>query len=432
MPAEIFKGTAPGRLDVMGGIADYSGSLVLQMPIAEQTTVELKLREDFKCNLSSTTSDGATLSVEFDYRDLTNEDFDYRYSRDKLAHTWHGYIIGCAIVLQRKKGIRFTGGDFSVHSQVPLGKGVSSSASLEVATMKALVAAFNVSVEGTQLALLAQEVENEIVGAPCGLMDQLSTAFGERGKLLPIHCQPDRLFDSINIPNGIQFIGIDSGVRHSVGGASYGDVRCAAFMGYTIIAKSMGITSSQIIRAKQKGDRNELPFKGFLSNISVHQFENQFRNLLPPTMSGEKFIAEFGDTIDSVTKIDRETNYPILQSTLHPIYENERVNDFKNIIEKLNITRGDSDDDLEQLGSIMLDAHKSYNACGLGSAATDEIVTVAMKHKAQGIYGAKITGGGSGGTVCLLAVGEEGHSTAKKIHQQFCEKYQAALVFFDK
>ena len=79
----------------------------------------------------------------------------------------------------------------------------------------------------------------------------------------------------------------------------------------------------------------------------------------------------------------------------------------------------------------MYGSHESYSRCGLGSERTDEIVNLMRSQQADGIAGAKITGGGSGGTVCALAIGEEGKRAVKKIHRQLCEKYETELVLFE-
>lgn len=76
----------------------------------------------------------------------------------------------------------------------------------------------------------------------------------------------------------------------------------------------------------------------------------------------------------------------------------------------------------------MYQSHESYSLCRLGSDRTDEIV--ALARNAAGVYGAKITGGGNGGTVCLL-VDEEGKKSAHKIHQLLCEKYKGDLMLFE-
>ena len=419
----------------MGGIADYSGSLVLQMPIAQQTKIKLTLREDYQCVIKSQISSGEMLSAQIDYRHhLTNNFVDYKFAQEKFKENprtaWIAYIIGCALVLQKEKGIDFRGADFNLYSDIPLGKGVSSSASVEVACMKALAEVFDVELPGTSLPMLAQRVENLVVGAPCGLMDQLASYFGEPKKLLPILCQPDKVENSISLPDDISFIGIDSGVRHSVAGASYSDVRCAAFMGYTIIAQWSGTSGEDLRLAKAANDFSTLPFRGFLCNISVKKFEKFYAHRLPVSLSGKDFSEKYERSMDQVTVIDERKNYHILQCTAHPVHEHDRVQRFKEFLLALSdfSFAKSKATILKSMGDLMYQSHESYSLCGLGSPRTDEIVALAKG--ASGIYGAKITGGGNGGTVCLL-VNEEGRKSAHKIHQLICEKYKEELMLFE-
>jgi len=435
MIKKYTEASAPGRLDVMGGIADYSGSLVLQMPITQQTKIQLTLRDDYQCYIKSEISSGEILTVNVDYRNyLNNHLVDYTFAQEKFKQnpqtSWISYVLGCALVLQKEKGINFKGADFNLQSEVPLGKGVSSSASIEVATMKALAEAFTIQLPGTLLPILAQRVENLVVGAPCGLMDQLACYLGEPKKLLPILCQPDIIENPVSLPDDISFIGIDSGVRHSVAGASYSDVRCAAFMGYSIIAHASGASQEELHAAKRKNDFSSLPFQGFLCSISVKQFEEALVHHLPDSISGKEFIETFAVSIDRVTAIDEEKKYHVRQSASHPVYEHERVNRFKQYLISLNQVPPTENRTtiLKHMGELMYQAHESYSLCGLGSDRTDEIVSLAKT--APGVYGAKITGGGNGGTVCLL-VDEEGKKSAHKIHQILCEKYKGDFMLFE-
>jgi galactokinase len=428
------EASAPGRLDVMGGIADYSGSLVLQMPIAQQTLVKLSLREDFQCILRSKLSDGEILTAHIDYRNyLHHGQVDYEVAHEKLKSNsktaWIGYVIGGALVLQKEKRIDFRGATFEIESNIPLGKGVSSSASIEVACMKALREVFDLELPGTELPILAQKVENLIVGAPCGLMDQLACYFGEPNKLLPILCQPDQVGDPIVIHDDIQFIGIDSGIRHSVAGASYSEVRTAAFMGYSIILQAMGVSTKIIKSAKIKNDFSSLPFAGYLCNISPDEFENSFLNILPSTISGKEFLDKDLISIDAFTKIDRTRTYPIVASTSHPVYEHKRVINFKNLLTQLETTRYENDRValLQKMGELMSQSHNSYSACGLGSDRTDEIV--ALSKNTQGVHGAKITGGGNGGTVVLL-IDRNAITEVQAFHHMLCDRYQQDLILF--
>jgi galactokinase len=428
----VYENTAPGRMDVMGGIADYSGSLVLQMAIHEKTTVKVRLHNDGVCRVTSDNEGSTPLHAEIRLDDLLAKGrVDYavanRRFRSNMDSLWSGYVVGCVLVLQQEKGINFTGGDFQVSSNVPIGKGVSSSASLEVATMKALADAFQITFQGTELPVLAQKVENLIVGAPCGLMDQLTTCFGEPGKLLPIICQPDKVLEKISVNPPLRFVGIDSGVRHSVGGASYGDVRCAAFMGYTMLAHSLGIGRKEIEFAKKTGDRSLLPYDGYLCNISPAEFELRFRSILPDVMEGRDFIQRFGATTDLLSDVQPDKSYRVFDCSTHPIYENDRVYEFMKIIS----CQTKSKDDLMRLGQLMFESHESYSRCGLGSDRTDEIVNQAKSFLNDGVFGAKITGGGSGGTVCLLVDGPEGLKHAREIHRRLCVKYSNDLVFVE-
>ena len=432
----FFEASAQGRLDVMGGIADYSGSLVLQMPIREKTTLRLRLRNDFICTLESVTELGDKLSARVDCRKfiksgVVDYDFAKHEFKSNASEEWIAYVLGCALVLQKEKQIDFRGADFFIESNVPLGKGVSSSASLEVATMKALAKAFTISFTGTELPRLAQRTENLIVGAPCGLMDQLSSYFGEPRKFLPIICQPDLIEASLPIPNDIFFLGIDSGVRHSVGGASYADVRCAAFMGYTIIAQSLGASRRDIINAIERHDFSTLPHNGYLCNISVNEFEANLKKILPESISGNEFLSSYGISIDAVTSIDKTKQYHVNTCASHPIYENERLHQFKKLLITLNLTIQPAQQEiLSKMGELMYQSHESYSACGLGSHRTDEIVELA-KEMGSSVYGAKITGGGSGGTVCILTSGADGKAMIHELHQTLCAKYKSTLKLFE-
>src|SRR5688500_17826781 len=134
MKDQWFEASAPGRMDVMGGIADYSGSLVLQMPIHESTKVRVRLRHDDQCTIISEV-EGKQFNASIHYSSLLkNGKVDYQHARNLLNGqkdiSWSAYVLGCVLVLHREKQIDFHGADFEVESSVPLGKGVSSSASI--------------------------------------------------------------------------------------------------------------------------------------------------------------------------------------------------------------------------------------------------------------------------------------------------------------
>ncbi len=440
---EIYHASAPGRLDVMGGIADYSGSYVLQMPIANRTQVYLSLRNDGVLRAHSCTAKQAGLqdTVEMRFGDFFSggqlcEESSIRqiFSRDAKT-SWVAYIFGCVLCLMKEKNVPCQGADFWVDTQVPIGKGVSSSAALEVATMSALCEALNLTLAGNDLPILAQTVENRIVGAPCGLMDQLATYFGKEGQLLPILCRPDHVYESIEIAKEIQFVGVDSGERHSVGGSSYTDVRTAAFMGYSIIASRLGLQPEDAWRIKTTGQRLDIPFEGYLTQISPSRFESCFEKWLPNEMSGIEFQQKFQHTIDPITTPCDDCFYAVKACTAHPIYENHRVREFSLLLQFLQnteIRKEIREDTYIQAGELMYQSHWSYSRCGLGSQATDELVQRAYETGTPGgIYGAKITGGGAGGTVCFFCVGERGQQSVRRIASRHAEKHGCELTLFD-
>ena len=377
--ADLIVTRAPGRLDLMGGIADYSGSHVLEFPIAEATFAAIQLNPSRELNLvtllddeprhSSFTMSLSAFAGPIEY-DAAREFFE----RDANSR-WAAYVAGVFPVLMREREQRFnSGANILISSHVPPGKGVSSSAALEVAVMQAVTTAFDINIDSHDKALLCQKVENLVVGAPCGVMDQMTSVFGERDRLLLLLCQPAEIKRMIDLPSQLKLWGIDSGIRHSVSGSDYRSVRAGAFMGTRIIA-----------------DLNA-DFSGYLANITPAEFEREYRERLPERMSGDEFLRRYKETSDSVTKIEPQKEYAIRLPTAHPIYENARVQRF---VELLELNEG-----YEELGELMYESHRSYTALGLNSAGTDLIVELVRKE--AGLFGAKITGGGSGGTVAVL------------------------------
>ena len=318
---------------------------------------------------------------------------------------WAAYVAGVFLVLMRECGAVFPhGANVLIGSEVPEGKGVSSSAAIEVATMQAVAVACGLPLNAVQVAVLCQKVENLVVGAPCGLMDQMTSAYGEAHRLLALLCQPADLQEMVPIPEDVEFWGVDSGIRHSVAGADYGSVRVGAFMGYRIIAARAGLSCT----AAQAGVSIEDPrWHGYLANVGPVNYEIRFREHLPERMAGRAFLDGYLGTTDAVTVVDPERVYAVRAPTAHPIYEHSRVCAFARLLAEPHRAEADASATqhrLELLGEMMYQSHASYSACGLGCAGTDRLVAlVRQAGPGQGLFGAKITGGGSGGTVVILA-----------------------------
>jgi L-arabinokinase len=390
----------------MGGIADYSGSLVLQLPLASATTAVIQPTADRTIELVSLRARGAArFDIALDEL-LEGPLRDPERLRTVLTRSprdrWAAYVLGVVHAGLVRGGYesRAAAGGFRllVHSEVPEGEGVSSSAALEVACLAAVAARYEIAMSAQEIATASQWAENHVAGAPCGIMDQMTSACGRRDRLLRLRCQPDRVEGHVAIPEGFRFYGIDSGVRHAVTGSDYGTVRTAAFMGYRIIADAAGLPAALHASNVREVDTR---WHGYLANVTPVELESRYEARLPETMRGADFLARYDGITDTVTHVERDREYPVRQATAHPVYENARVERFA---EELGALRAGDVERALAMGRLMGESHASYSACGLGSDATDRIVALAMAAgPARGVYGAKITGGGSGGAVAVLA-----------------------------
>jgi galactokinase len=430
--AEIVVARAPGRLDVMGGIADYSGSMVLELPTLEATFAALQRQPDRKLTVVSLGGGaGQTLAFEMSLAEFEPADkpIDYdaaraRFQQDPSQH-WAAYVAGVFLALMRERGIRFQdGARILIASRVPQGKGVSSSAALEVAVMQAVAAAFGITIDARETALLCQTAENRVAGAPCGVMDQMTASCGEANRLLALRCQPAELLGMTAIPDEVALWGIDSGVRHAVTGSDYGSVRVGAFIGYRMIAEMAGLAVNASAPGKP-AQVDDPRWGGYLANITPSEFEQRYAARLPERIEGAEFLSRYKGTTDTVTRVAPERSYAVRVPTAHPIYEHHRVRLFAELLQgEINEER------MKLAGELMYQSHASYSACGLGSSATDRIVELARAEGSeQGIYGAKITGGGSGGTVAILSRRDAGPVVARVAEKYARETDYQSYIF---
>jgi L-arabinokinase len=419
-------------MDVMGGIADYSGSLLLQMPIRQRTFATVQRSDDEWIWVKSKRSSGRYAAFKMNAReisDLSNSELS-RLLKERDQGDWASYVIGSVAVLYRKGLIPVTGLTIKIESSVPEGKGVSSSAALEVAVISSLVRLFQVKTEQYDIPLLAQQAENEVVGAPCGLMDQLSTYFGEKGKLLPVLCQPCAVNRSVYLPADLRLCAIDSGVRHSVGGDSYSGVRTAAFMAYAIIARSEGVSEELIQKARATGEWDALPYGGYLSNIPLSRFKQRYLHLLPEKMKGEEYIQRYAVHTDRFTEIKPDQWYSLRACALHPVEENARIGVFRELVSALSRTK-DKKACMSLLGELMLQSHAGYSSVGLGNEKTDMLVDMlTAAGKNAGIYGARVSGGGNGGTVVVVCKGAEGVRNTRDVWMRYNKNEKSKTLFF--
>jgi galactokinase len=432
----LFVARAPGRLDVMGGIADYSGSLVLQLPLEVATVAIVQPCAERTIELMSVrprSGRAAQFTVLLDAL-LDGPLRDPERLRERVTarreDRWAAYVLGVvhACLVRQGAEARASAGGFRmlILSDVPEGKGVSSSAALEVASLAAVAARYGVEMRDEEIAIASQWAENHVAGAPCGIMDQMTSACGRRDRLLRLRCQPDIVEGYVAIPEGWRCYGIDSGIRHAVTGSDYGTVRTAAFMGYRIIAEAAGLPATIDASNVRELDSR---WHGYLANISPNEFESRFAAHLPEWMTGAEFLARFGGITDVVTRVVPTARYPVRQATAHPVYENARVERFATLLDALGGPEG-GNSVAREMGALMSESHASYSACGLGSEGTDRLVEmVASAGPAAGLFGAKITGGGSGGTVAVFGT-EAAEAAVRAIAREYeAETGREAFVF---
>lgn len=360
-------GIAPGRLDFLGGVADYSGSLVLEMPLSLTTRVVVAARAEPGYEFTSAQLGGHVVRKKSRASDLPG---------------WVRYPYGCLLYFAKTTGWRPPAGlSFAVDSTVPLGMGVSSSAAIEVATLRALVKFSGLKLAPVALAHLAQDVENNFVGAPCGLMDQLASACGTHNALLPILCRPDIIRKSVSFPSGVIAVGWPSGVKHAVTASPYATARAGAFMGRRIIEQATGRKLAHT------------------AEVTPEELAALPEGTLPRSISGREFLRRWKKVDDPLSSIVPARKYPVRAATTFPIEESDRAAQAVALLRG----RGPKRARCVALGELLYASHAGYSAMGLGCPETDEMVAAIRKlGPAKGFYGARVSGGGSGGTVVVL------------------------------
>jgi len=416
LSAPVFIARSPGRLDLMGGNDDYTGGLVFESTIREATYAAAQLRTDQLIVLKNQTASEAGWQGEVTvaFWELRDEATVKCYVNSSPAIRWTAYVVGSLYYLKKKFPEQVnTGVQLYMESTVPLNRGVSSSAAIEVSVMKAAAAAYGIDLAGIELALACQWVENVIAESACGIMDQIAVVAGKEGFVLPLVCQPCIPESLIQLPKELQIWGIDSGVSHQVSGIEYEAARAAAFMGYKIICdwEQIAVTVDDRSEIERYTDER---WDGYLANLSVSLFHEKYEPTLPVRMNSQEFLAQHEFHVDPYTPLKEGVVYSIRANTRYAVEENYRVQLFSELSRGASLTP--SKRAFRMMGELMYQSHYAYTECGLGSKATDLIVNLFRNEGiGYGIYGAKITGGGAGGTVAILAE----KSASEVVHKVF-------------
>lgn len=190
---------APGRVNLIGEHTDYNDGFVLPMALPYEIVIAGEPRADGQVIAESEGFAPATFSI---LDEVSNNS------------TWFAYMHGTAAML-RDSGYAIEGWQACLASDIPAGASLSSSAALEVASGLAFISAAGGQIEGAKLAKIGQRVENEVMGLPSGIMDQLASATCQEGSASLIDCR-DLTSSSVPLPDGVDIVIMDTGSRREL------------------------------------------------------------------------------------------------------------------------------------------------------------------------------------------------------------------------
>lgn len=264
---------------------------------------------------------------------------------------WADYPIGVAIMLERA-GYRLRGAFLQIRGDVPVGSGLSSSAAVEVATACALTANSGLKIDRRELALLCQKAENEFVGARVGIMDQFVALFGQAQRALLLDCRSLE-FKLLPLPDTVNVVICNTMVKHALASSAYNERRAQCEEGVKRLAAHVaGIKA--------------------LRDVTINQLE--------------QFKCELSEVV--------------YRRCRHVISENTRV---------LFAAEALENGDVVSFGKLMNESHRSLRK-DYEVSSRELNLMVQLARKFQGVFGARMMGGGFGGsTVNLVDVNRVAH-----------------------
>lgn len=320
--------SAPGRVNLIGEHTDYNEGFVFPFAINRNTFAAISLREDNQIRVASSFS---PVTHETDVHSIKKSD----------ENQWAAYPFGVAWAIQQLSDVIPTGFDCYIESDVPVGAGLSSSAAIECSVGVALNELWNAGLTKPTLAKAGQLAENEIVGAPTGIMDQSASLLGKKDHGVFLDCQSlqAEVVELGFAKAGLELLIIDTKVAHRHADGGYASRRAACELG----AKTMGVPSLRHLTSADLPKAQEL--------------------------------------MDDVT----------FRRVRHVVTENERV---LQTVARLK-ERGP-----KAIGDLMNASHVSMrDDFEISVDELDEAVTVAQNF---GAIGARMTGGGFGGAAIAL------------------------------
>jgi galactokinase len=280
---------------------------------------------------------------------------------DLQDHKWAKYVAGVAWTL-RRRGVALKGADVLIDSDVPIGGGLSSSAALEVAIGKALTTIATATIDPKELALAAQQAEHEFVGAKVGIMDQLAATFGRKHHALLIDCRSLETKQIALANLNAAIVVCNTNVKHELASSAYNQRRAECEQGVELL-------------------RSFLPEIQALRDVNVAQFH----------------------------KLENELPEPVRRRCRHVVTENERT---------LKAAEALSRGDRENLGELMRQSHESLRIdYEVSCRELDLLVEIASRQ--EGVFGARMTGGGFGGCTINIVRNNELKSFAETVGEEY-------------
>jgi galactokinase len=341
---------APARVNLIGEHTDYTGGLVMPLAIDFCTRAVVSPRND-----------GQAVFYSANYREEASFEIA-SLGREPRGH-WSDYPAGVLWSLLQE-GIAIGGFSMTLAGDVPLGAGLSSSASVEVATAMALLDHAGVALSLPKIATLCRRAENEYVGAKSGIMDQFVVAGGVAHRAMLIDCRSLE-YELLPLPSQVRVVICNSMVKHQVATGEYGDRRDEVEAGQAVL-------------------RQERPGIELLRDATLLDLE-----ACKDKMTAASFAR-----------------------CRHIITENGRVMEARAALLRSDVVR---------FGELMVQAHASMRDDFAASCAEiDMLVEIAMRQ--DGCFGARITGGGFGGCTVNLVDAEKAESFVEIVRREYEER----------
>ena len=320
---------APGRVNLIGEHTDYNGGFVLPFAIDMDVRMAVLPSDEQRVRVTRLDDGGAAV--------ISLDPFPPK------GDAWHDYVAGTAWALA-EHGQPIGGFDGVIHTSLPIGSGLSSSAALEVVTAWALSAPAGPAAPPLEIARIAQYAENNHVGVMCGLMDQFASACGVEGSALLFDCRSTE-WRPVHLPEELASVVIHSGVSHGLVVGEYNDRRAAC---------------ERVVATVAADD----PAVTLLRDIDMDRLQ-AYRQRLDP--------------------VDFRRAY-------HVLTENERV---------LAAVEALEADDHAALGELMAGSQASMREdYAITCPEIDDLVEIAVG--VPGVVGSRMTGGGFGGCTISL------------------------------